>query len=362
MPNFTQTKMVAKLPRIPLEGNIDLTYRCNNNCRHCWLWRPTNSPEIKDELTYDEICNFVDQARQMGTQSWGISGGEPMLRPDFPDIFEYITSKATSYSLNTNGTLITPSIAKQMRRKGSKMIALYGATAETYEHIARHPGGFEMAMQGFRYLQEAGAGFTVQIVPMRDNWHEWDKMQDLAKSLSPHWRVGASWLYLSADRDPVRNAEITRQRLDPKTIVELDKPDMSNHFGKTPSCQEGDKDGRLFASCIASGKEFHIDPFGKMTFCTFAKDSTLTYDLRNGTFQDAWDNHIPSLAEKILGGSEYSENCSSCDDRANCKWCGVYGFLENGSCSSKVNYLCEIAQELEIIKKIGKLTIANIFK
>ena len=96
------------------------------------------------------------------------------------------------------------------------------------------PVALRWPCKGFGILQEAGAGFTVQIVPMRDNWHEWDEMQDLAKSLSPHWRVGASWLYLSANRDPVRNAEIARQRLDPKTVIELDKPDMSNHFGKTP--------------------------------------------------------------------------------------------------------------------------------
>ena len=71
---------------------------------------------------------MVDQARALGTREWAVSGGEPMLRPDFPEIFEYVTAKATTYSLNTNGTLITPRVARLLKRKGSKMIAVYGAS------------------------------------------------------------------------------------------------------------------------------------------------------------------------------------------------------------------------------------------
>ena len=112
--------------------------------------------------------------------------------------------------------LITPEIARLLSRKGQKMVALYGATAEVHDHITRHPGSFEATMQGFAYLKEAGAGFTVQLIPMRDNYHQFDAMVKLAQSLSPHYRIGAAWLYLSACGSRRRNAEIARQRLDPK--------------------------------------------------------------------------------------------------------------------------------------------------
>jgi len=194
------------MPRLPLKGSLNLTYRCNNDCRHCWLRIPPGAytPSIggrggkQRELILDEIKAVVDQARAMGCREWSISGGEPMLRPDFVETFDYLTRKATRYSLNTNGTLITPQIAQFMRRKGTKMIALYGATAEVHDHITRAPGSFEHTMRGFAYLKEAGAGFTVQLIPMSDNYHQWDEMQALAQSLSKHWRCGAAWLYLSA--------------------------------------------------------------------------------------------------------------------------------------------------------------------
>ena len=221
---FTTRKYSSILPRLPLEGHIDLTYRCNNACLHCWLWKSPTAPEAADELSLDEIRRIADEARSLGTRRWGISGGEPMLRPDFAEIFDYLTRKASGYTLNSNGTRITPEIAQLLKRKGTKMIALYGATAQVYDAVTRHPGGFEAALRGMRYLREAGAGFIVQLIPMQANWHQWKEMQALAETLSPQQRVGAAWLYLSADGTPAKNRQIAGQRLAPCQVIELDAP------------------------------------------------------------------------------------------------------------------------------------------
>ncbi|UCE33158.1 MAG: radical SAM protein, partial [Deltaproteobacteria bacterium] len=228
MTDYVTFEKTETLPRLPFRGNLDLTYRCNNNCRHCWVRIPARSPERHRELSLDEIKDIVDEARKMGCRHWRISGGEPMLRPDFAEILDYVTSKAGSYSLNTNGTLITPEIARLMRRKGAKMVVLYGATAEVHDHITRNPGSFEALMQGVAYLKEAGAGFISQLVPMRDNYHQYNQMISLAESLTRHSRVGAAWLHLTASGDPERNREIERLRLSPKEVVELDRPDLSD--------------------------------------------------------------------------------------------------------------------------------------
>jgi MoaA/NifB/PqqE/SkfB family radical SAM enzyme len=327
-----------RIPRLPLRGAIDLTYRCNSNCRHCWL-RPEPTSE-RQELSLVEIRRIADDAQAMGCREWSISGGEPMLHQEFADVFDYLTRRARGYTLNTNGTLITPAIARLLRRKGSKLVALYGATAEVHDHITRTPGSFEALMNGCGYLKEAGAGFTVQLVPMRDNFHEYDAMVELAQSLSPHYRVGAAWLCLSASGSSQRNAEIARQRLDPKQVVALDPPD--------PGAEEqhaGEADDRVFAGCIAARRDFHIDPFGRMGFCAYVIDPELRYDLRRGTFREAWDEFIPALGDKVRGGSEYRESCGSCELRADCRWCGVYGYLEHGRYGARVEYLCEVARQ-----------------
>jgi len=336
------------IPRLPLEGEIDLTYRCNNNCRHCWLRLPGKSPECKNELSFDEIREIVDDARSLGCRRWSISGGEPMFRPDFAEIFDYLTRKAVSYTLNTNGTLISLSIARLLKRKGTKLIALYGATAEVHDKVTRNPGSFEAALRGIAHLKEVGAGFTVQLIPMRANYGQWPKMIRLAKSLSSQYRVGAPWLYLSACGSVARNREIIRQRLAPSTVNIFDPPNPLGEDGAEDH-RTGNidrlKDERLFANCIAVRREFHIDPYGGMTFCCFIKDPALRYNLRRGTFKEAWEKFIPSLADKVRGGREYAENCGACEIRNDCRWCPAYSYLEHGRYSAKIEYLCKVARE-----------------
>jgi MoaA/NifB/PqqE/SkfB family radical SAM enzyme len=347
----------STLPRLPLEGSIDFTYRCNNHCLHCWLWSTKDEALKKGELTFDEICSIVTDARKVGCRKWSISGGEPLLRPDFYELFEFITGKSTGYTINTNGTLITPKIARLLKLKGTKMVAIYGATAEVYDSITRNPGGFDMLMQGTSYLKEAGTGFIVQLIPMKANWHQWDDMVKLAESLSLHWRVGAPWLYLSCDGSPERNKEIAGQRLSPADVIELDKPNpsygerMADLNAKEESCgQVAPADDRLFAKCIASRRDFHIDAYGQMSWCSFIKDPSLRYDLCSGSFEEAWEKFIPSCADKVRGGKEWLDNCGSCEKKSDCRWCAVYSYLEKGRYSAPISYLCKVADESAAFK------------
>ena len=94
--DYAKRETNPSFPRLPLQGSIDLTYRCNNNCRHCWLRVSPGSKERQKELSLAEIKGLVDEARRMGCRRWSISGGEPMLRSDFAEIFDYITSRSVS--------------------------------------------------------------------------------------------------------------------------------------------------------------------------------------------------------------------------------------------------------------------------
>lgn len=391
---FVRRGVIDQLPRVPLRASIDLTYRCNNYCRHCWLWTADTPEERESELTTAEWRSIIDQARVLGTREWAISGGEPLLREDFAEIFEYATSKATHYSLNTNGTLVSPQIAQLLKRKGNKMVAVYGATAEVYDHVTRNPGGFEALLKGLAHLKEAGVGFTVQLIPMRDNWHQWEEMKAFALSWSKHWRVGAPWLFKTACGDPVRNAEIERQRLDPVDLVKLDPPSVDheerafeNDDGGLDACEVGritefsqaeprQDHGSAFPykKCIETRRDFHVDPHGDMSFCCFVKDPSLRHGLRSaagmlavqgkgaatsvvrgirpGAVASVWEDSIPALADLALGPTLSGADCSICDQRGDCRWCDVYGFLEHGFHGAKIEYLCDVARENRVSKRV----------
>jgi radical SAM protein with 4Fe4S-binding SPASM domain len=343
MSRFVHRKKLERLPRLPLRGSLDPTYRCNNNCRHCWLRLDPGSAEQDRELSFDEIRAIVDEARKMGCREWFISGGEPMIRPDFADVLAYVTEHAAAYTLNTNGTLITPEIARLMKRKGAKLVALYGATAGVHDRVTRKPGSFEALKKGVACLREAGAGFTVQIVPMKSNYSQYEAMVRLAESWSPSWRVGATWLYLSADGNRARNREILEERLAPADVVKLDAPagldaDVEPAPGR-PHC------GDLYEECLAARRDFHVDPYGGMSFCSFVKDPGLRLDLRSMSFREAWDEGLPALAKKTKPAQSYFENCGACELREHCRWCPVYAYLEYRDHSAKVEALCAIARE-----------------
>ena len=354
MNGYLSRKRITALPRLPLEGKIDLTYRCNNDCLHCWLRLPPDSPENSKELTFDEIKALVVAAGDMGCGSWSISGGEPMLRPDFADIFDLILSRSRTYNLNTNGTLITPRIARLMKRRGFKMIAFYGATADVHDRITRTPGSFEAFLEGIARLKEARAGFTAQLVPMKDNFRQFKDMIRLAESLSPTWRLGASWLYLSARRDPGKNREISGQRLAPAEAAPFFSPEFSHEQGigeiEEKPCPQDKTDDLLFASCLDRRRDFHVDPYGGMSFCAFIKDPRLRADLKTMSFREAWEVTLPGMAGTVVSGPEYRQSCGACDLREDCDWCPVYGYLEHGRYGARIDYLCRVTREKKNIK------------
>jgi len=338
---------VEAFPRIPLEGYLDLTYRCNNDCLHCWSRIAPDARQIIEELSLDEIGRIAAEARAMGCRQWFISGGEPMLRPDFPEIFELLTAKSAACRLNTNGTLITPRIASLLKRGSVNLVALYGADAFVHDTVTRRPGSFEATMRGIAYLKEAGAEFITQIIPMRANFHQFEDMKRLALALSPRWRIGATWLFLSAEGDPVKNREIEAQRLTPREAFGVERPDFLDDEEPAADglCLPEAHGDDFFSDCIRAKRDFHIDPYGRMTFCELIKDPALRYDLRNGSFGQAWEEFIPSLAGKVRGGDEYRENCGHCDLRADCGWCPSHAYLEQRRFPAKIDYLCGLAEE-----------------
>ena len=345
MSRYVSRRQVGAHPRLPLKGSLDLTYRCDNDCRHCWLRLPAGSPEAPRELSFDEVRRIVDEARSMGCREWTISGGEPMLRPDFPEIFDHVTSRSAMYTLITNGTLITPEIARLMKRPGAKLVSLYGATAGVHDDITRTPGSFQALERGIDHLRTAGTGFTVQIVPMRANYHQFGDMVRLAESWSPEWRLGAAWLHLSANGDAARNREILAQRLDPEDVARLDPlpvPGLVEPARGAVSCPDPGGE-RLYADCLASRRSFHVDPYGGMSFCALVKDPVLRCDLRTTGFADAWTKALPAMAGAVKARPDYFDRCGSCENRPDCRWCPVYAYLEHRDHSARVDYLCRTA-------------------
>ena len=129
--------------RFPLAAEFEITDRCNLGCVHCFINQPAGSTaHIQHELSTGEIKEILDQIADSGCLHLLLTGGEPLLRPDFSEIYLHARQKGMLVMLFTNATLMTPSVIETLKQAPPILVevSLYGATQETYEAVTRMPG------------------------------------------------------------------------------------------------------------------------------------------------------------------------------------------------------------------------------
>ena len=168
--------------RIPVSGGLELTWRCNVKCLHCYV---AHQPETKKqhEISFNEIKNILDQLSTEGCLWLLITGGEPLIRKDFLDIYVYARERGFIVTLFTNGTLLNENIINCFQKLPPFIIEItfYGATAETHEMITQVPGSFNLFLKGIDLLLKNKIPFRLKSILMTLNKHEALKMKKMSK-------------------------------------------------------------------------------------------------------------------------------------------------------------------------------------
>ncbi len=163
-----------------------LTEGCNLRCRHCWI-QPKYQTENRSypALALESLLAIVDQATPMGLSSIKLTGGEPLLHPEIHKILGLIRKKNLYLIIETNGTLCTPEISREIAQCKSPFVSvsLDGAIAETHEWVRGVPGCFDAALRGIQNLAEAGLKPQVIMTLMRKNKDQIEAMVRLAESI-----------------------------------------------------------------------------------------------------------------------------------------------------------------------------------
>ena len=165
----------AYATRVPLEGTLETTFRCNLACVHCYVNQPAGSrAERAKELELSRLKALVDELAAEGCLDLLLTGGEVLLRPDFPDLYLHAVRAGLRVTVFTNGTLVTDKIADLFAEfhPACVEISLYGMTRETYERVTRVPGSFDRCLQGIRKLHEARVPLKLKTMVLSWNAHE----------------------------------------------------------------------------------------------------------------------------------------------------------------------------------------------
>ncbi len=180
--NMLVEEMSAKALKlgIPLSVQMDLTYRCNERCIHCYL-----DHEDHGEMTTSEIKSVLDQLAEAGVFFLTLSGGEILMRRDFFEILEHAKMRLFCVKLKTNAVLIREKEADRIRDLGveSIQISIYSHRPEVHDGITKMPGSLKRSIQAIRFLRSKGLRVTIANVLMLQNLHDYPGVRALAAEL-----------------------------------------------------------------------------------------------------------------------------------------------------------------------------------
>lgn len=140
------------------------TRTCNLKCRHCYM--SSDAKKYQNELTTAEAKQFIDDLADFNVPVLLFSGGEPLIRPDFFELADYAVKKGVRPTLSTNGTLITPEVARKIKDIGVGYVGIsLDGLREVNDKFRGKAGAFEAAMNGIKNCvavdQRVGLRFTI---------------------------------------------------------------------------------------------------------------------------------------------------------------------------------------------------------
>lgn len=353
----------ARAARQPLGGTMELLPLCNMNCKMCYIRMSRQQMEQHGRmLSCDEWLHIAEGMREAGVLFLMLTGGEPLMYPDFERLYEGLTKMGFVMTMNTNGTLIDERwadlfVANPIRRLN---ITLYGADDETYARLCHHPKGFTQVMNAVRLLDERGLryGFNATLTP--DNAHQ---LSDFLRIADEHHVQLDPSAYLFPPMRKEGEASDGFHRLTPAELVDLKlalaamkNPGMSQksiavNFLRKMGRFDPDELARLEGpNCAAGRSGFWVNWKGELLACGMLTEPSIS--LLDHSFRDAWA-YITEATKAIPRCRE----CDECELKPLCPSCSAACLTETGRMDGRPDYLCQRTKGL--IMKCKEILLAT---
>ena len=351
LPEFALWEKMAS-GRAVFSFDLEMTARCNLDCRHCYINLPAGDRAAKKrELGADEIGRLGGEAAALGAVWCLITGGEPLLRKDFFDVYRALHRRGLLLSLFTNATLVGEEHVRFFKKYPPRDIevTVYGVTKETYEQVTRTPGSFDAFLKGLDRLLASGVSVRLKAMALRSNKHEAAAIGDFCRARTKNYYRFDPHLHLRFDRDDARNSGILAERLSPEEVARLERLDPERFGALTAACGElitpeaPASDCRHIFRCGVGQRSFVIGPEGLLRPCLSLHHPDFLYDLKKGSLADAWTRFVPEVLKRETDRREYLEKCGKCPVVNLCLWCPAHAYLETGELDLPVEAFCRIA-------------------
>lgn len=368
-----------KIQRYPLSGTFEITARCNLSCEMCYV--RIDHKRMKElggkERTTEEWIDMARQARDAGTISLLLTGGEPMLRPDFCEIYEEIAKMGFILTLYTNATMITPEIMKVLKKYPPHIIGItiYGASEDTYRRVCGNGEAYNRMLDGVQQLLKLSSNIQIRTTIIKDNKDDLNDIELLVERLQNLYKKEIDLNISRVVFKSIRNSitEPSKCRLTPeenailyckkyfnrvekyskdeeyrniiKSKVERKKENIQKYQNENKQNKDINKNNKTFYGCGAGCDEYYITWDGKMLPCTLM-GKYYTNPFKEG-LENAWNR-----MEDVIVVPKVPHKCLDCKYKEFCFTCPANRYCESGDEEGIPDYLCKEAEAFYNILKI----------
>jgi MoaA/NifB/PqqE/SkfB family radical SAM enzyme len=313
----------------PMYVTFCITSICNANCIHCSSG--TSSKGLLD-LSTSQILKVLDELHDCGVFSIALSGGEPLLHPDFLLIAKSAVDKGFSVGAGTNGKVITPKMIDIIKKSGLNhiQVSLDGCKKETHDSFRGVEGMFDSAVEGIRNLIKSGIKTNVCMTPTKLNYKEFSEVIDLC------YNLGVNGFNLSQFVPTGRGTEemdLSNEQW--KNIMEIwyekkntyrDKMKFTSHEAQMILVDKDLYDMKGFIGCQAGQANCCIQSDGTVTPCVML--NVPLGNVKENSFADIW-NHS-EVIKKLKPRNKISGYCGYCENLYKCGGCRGVAFGKTG--------------------------------
>jgi heme b synthase len=333
-----------------------MTRACNLACVHCRAGACADpDPE---QLSYDEGRALIDGIAEVGKPILIMTGGEPLLRPDFFDLAGYAVKAGLRAVLATNGVLVTPEVARDIAAVGIPRVSISidGPTAESHDAFRKVPGAFEASLKGIANLKSAGVGVQINTTITRRNR---DRLADIMRMAES---IGAEAFHVFLLVPTGRAKDMAGEEMDPgeyeETLVEFYNLSRSSRLETKATCapqyyrilrQQAKSEGievtdQTFGlnartrGCLGGLSFVFVSHKGELQPCGYF--DVQAGSIRETSFADLWEN--AEIFKNLRKFSLLEGKCGKCDYVRFCGGCRARAYEHTGRYMSEEPYCAHV--------------------
>jgi radical SAM protein with 4Fe4S-binding SPASM domain len=304
---------------VPLSVQVDLTYRCNEQCVHCYL-----DHDDHGEMTTAEIKHLLKEMAEAGVFILTLSGGEIFMRKDIFEILEHARALTFCIKLKTNAVLIREAQAARIRDLGveSIQVSIYSHRPEVHDAITKVPGSLRRSLNAIRFLKSQGLKVVIANVLMTENMQDYHGARALALELGADYTLDPTITpMMDGDREVLNlgagESALRRLFRDEAFVGDVDE------FCALPPAPTEDTLDTL--PCSAGHTACYVSPYGEFYPCVQFPLSC--GNVRQQRFIDIWRNSEQLKEVRSIRLRDLS-SCSQCAHGGTCTRCPGLAFLE----------------------------------